>query len=90
MEFRCRGGPGSSDPGQITYTNVDFTTLLRIAYDVYPFQIVGPQWLSIRTYEIKAKVPLGATKDQCRLMLANLITERFHLVLHHEMRAIRN
>jgi uncharacterized protein (TIGR03435 family) len=31
---RMRGGPGTGDPGQITYTNVTLASVLLRAYDV--------------------------------------------------------
>ena len=40
-----RGGPGTSDPGRITYTSVTLAQLLVRAYDVWPDQISGPSWL---------------------------------------------
>jgi uncharacterized protein (TIGR03435 family) len=83
-----RGGPGTDDPGQIDYRNVALITLVRSAWHVYPFQIVGPAWLSSETYDISAKIPPAATPEQFRLMLMNLLIERFHLVLHHESRQV--
>jgi uncharacterized protein (TIGR03435 family) len=35
-------------------------------------------------FDIVAKVPKGATKDDVKLMLQNLLAERFKLTLHHE------
>jgi uncharacterized protein (TIGR03435 family) len=79
-----RGGPGSSDPGQITYNNVTVKNLLMNAYGVKGFQISGPGWLDSERYDIVAKVPRGATKEQFMVMLQNLLTERFKLTLHRE------
>ena len=57
-----RGGPGSSDPGQITYNNVTVKGVLTNADGVKGFQISGPGWLDSERYDIVAKVPRGATK----------------------------
>jgi uncharacterized protein (TIGR03435 family) len=81
-----RGGPGTSDPGQLLFTNVTLFNVLLRAYDVQSFQISAPDWLSTEKYNITAKVPDGATKEQCNRMLQNLLAERFHLELHHETR----
>jgi len=78
------GGPGTSDPGQATFRNVTQRMLLAQAYDVQDYQISGPSWLESERYDIVAKVPKGATKEQFRLMLQNLLAERFKLTLHHE------
>src|SRR4051812_689501 len=81
-----RGGPGTSDPGQITYTNVMLMSVLLRAYDVKTYQVTGPDWLSSRRYDITAKIPPGATKEQFNRMLQGLLVDRFHLALHHETR----
>jgi uncharacterized protein (TIGR03435 family) len=79
-----RGGPGSADPGQLTYTNVTLKNVLVNAYGVKGYQISGPSWLDSERYDIVAKIPQGATKEQFMLMLQNLLAERFKLTLHRE------
>jgi uncharacterized protein (TIGR03435 family) len=83
-----RGGPGTPDPGQITYSNVNLHNVLMQAYDVKEFQISGPGWLATERYDITAKVPAGTTKEQFRLMLQNLLAERFKVSLHHETKEL--
>ncbi len=80
----ARGGPGTPDPGQITWTYATLRGLLITAYDVNEYQINGPAWLNSERYDIIVKVPEGATKEQVRLMWQNLLAERFRLMLHHE------
>lgn len=80
------GGPGTPDPGQITWTYAFMKSLLMTAYDVKGYQIVGPAWITDQQYDIVAKVPEGATKEQVRSMWQNLLAERFGLRLHHEFR----
>jgi uncharacterized protein (TIGR03435 family) len=84
-----RGGPGTNDPGQITFTNVPMKFLLTYAYDVKGFQVLGPAWLDSERFDVVAKVPKGATKEQVRMMMQSLLTERFHLALHHESKEMR-
>lgn len=79
-----RGGPGTPDPGQITYTNVTVKNVLTQAYGVKGFQISGPGWLDSERYDIVAKLPRGATKAEFMAMLQNLLAERFKLTLHRE------
>src|SRR5271157_3691397 len=81
-----RGGPGTPDPGQITYNNVTLKNVLTNAYGVKSFQISGPSWLDSERYDIVAKLPRGATKEQFMVMLQNLLAERFKLTLHREKR----
>jgi uncharacterized protein (TIGR03435 family) len=79
-----RGGPGTPDPGQITYSNVTVKNVLTAGYGVKSFQISGPGWLDSERYDIVAKVPRGATKAEFMVMLQNLLAERFKLTLHRE------
>jgi|HubBroStandDraft_6_1064221.scaffolds.fasta_scaffold61574_1 uncharacterized protein (TIGR03435 family) len=83
-----RGGPGTRDPGQITYNNVTLSAMIQRAYDVRQFQVAGPDWLGSLRYLIAAKVPVGATNEQFQAMLRNLLAERFHLELHHLTRQL--
>ena len=83
-----RGGPGSTSPGQINYRNINFTTLLRQAFGVRPFQIVAPAWMNTERYDIVAKLPPGTTNEQLSLMLRKVLAERFALVTHHETREV--
>jgi uncharacterized protein (TIGR03435 family) len=79
------GGPGTEDPERLTARSSALRYILRIAYGIKPFQLIGPVSLDDR-WDINAKVPAGATKEQANLMLQSLLEERFHLRVHHEMK----
>jgi uncharacterized protein (TIGR03435 family) len=87
---RISGGPGTNDPERITYEYVPFQQLLMAAYGVQRYQIRGPDWVTTgdlrgaARFDISAKVPPGATKQQAAAMLQSLLAERFQLTLHHE------
>jgi uncharacterized protein (TIGR03435 family) len=57
--------------------------LLMTAYDVKAYQVSGPAWLDTERYDIVAKVPPGASKDQVGVMWQSLLAERFGVKLHH-------
>ncbi|HEY1759764.1 MAG TPA: TIGR03435 family protein [Bryobacteraceae bacterium] len=61
-------------------------TLLRTAYDVELYQIIGPAWLDAEHYMVIAKVPEGATREQVNLMWQSLLKDRFGVMVHHESR----
>ena len=42
----------------------------------------GPSWLAWNRYDIMARVPPGTTLESSRVMLQNLLAERFKLVVH--------
>jgi uncharacterized protein (TIGR03435 family) len=54
------------------------------AYGIARYQLSGPNWLDNDRFDIVAKAPAGATKEQVKLMLQNLLAERFQLTLHRE------
>ena len=83
------GGPGSADAGRVTYRLSTIRDLMADAYNVKRYQISGgPNWLESERFDIAAKVPAGATKEQVRLMLQNLLAERFGLTLHRETKEL--
>lgn len=81
-----RGGPGSSDPGRMEFRHYTVARLIHDAYGVESFQLSGPDWLNAEYFDITGKVPDGATKAQVPTMIQNLLTDRFQLKLHQEMR----
>ena len=87
------GGPGSSDPGRMTFRRVSMEVLLLTAFAVQPYQISAPDpinnWLEkggSPRYDIEAKAAAGATKEDTREMLKNLLIERFALAYHIQKR----
>jgi uncharacterized protein (TIGR03435 family) len=82
VEGLLQGGPGTSDPERITDSRVTLQRLLKEAYGVDFDQIQGPAWIADEKYDITAKVSPGATKEQLKLMLQDLLEERFKLALH--------
>jgi uncharacterized protein (TIGR03435 family) len=83
------GGPGTSDPGRISYPRINLKFLLMNAYGLQDFQIMGPKWLEEEWFEVEATMPPDTTKEKFRGMLANLVTERFRLQSHYETRELR-
>lgn len=79
------GGPGTNDPGQISYGNVPLSSLLQDAFRVR-FNRIGPESIGQagERYDLVAKIPPGTSVQQMGVMLQNLLQERFHLVAHRE------
>jgi uncharacterized protein (TIGR03435 family) len=78
------GGPGTRDPGQMTFSNVNLSMLVANAFDVRDYQVNAPAWMDSERFDIVAKVPQGATRDDVRKMILNLLTERFKMKIHKE------
>jgi uncharacterized protein (TIGR03435 family) len=86
--FIMNGGPGSSDPDRIVYTNITLKRILLSAFDVRNYQISGPDFLDTLRFDITAKVPEGATKIQFQRMLQDLLGTRFQMRAHRESREL--
>ena len=78
------GGPGTADPGQINYTFMNLHQLIAMAWGLKNYQVTGPSTIDTDRYEITAKVPRGATKDDVKVMLQNLLKSRFGLKYHED------
>ena len=76
------GGPGTSAPGRVQFTDMPLKVLITRAYSVQTFQVSGPSWMDSQRFDIIAKVPDGATKEDARIMLQNLLADRFKLKMH--------
>jgi uncharacterized protein (TIGR03435 family) len=83
------GGPGTNDPGQITYSKATLSQVLRNAFGfVWDFQYAGPAWLDTDRYTIVAKIPPGTTREQFRVMLQHLLAERLGFKFHREQKPV--
>lgn len=74
------------DTSRVDIGYLSLADLIPIAYKVKPFQISGPEWMRSQRFDILAKLPEGATKEQVPEMLKALLQERFHLKAHLEKR----
>ena len=86
MRFGVSGGPGTSNPGTITWSTTSLVTLIATAYQVRPEQIANPEVLNRAGFDVIAKLPTGATKGQIPAMLRKVLEQRFHLTTHPETR----
>jgi uncharacterized protein (TIGR03435 family) len=84
----CRG-KNSVDSQQVRYSNFSLKGLVRDAYKVELFQINAPDWFGDQCYDVVAKLPEGAAKEQVPFMLQALLVERFHMKAHLETRQDR-
>ena len=74
--------------GRLTATAVTVAQLLRIAYRIQPYQLVGaPAWISTGRYDIEAKVEDHPAPSQ-QALLRMLLKDRFKLMAHNETREL--
>src|SRR5580704_4948987 len=70
------GGPGTGDPTRITIVNRTLHRLLIEAYVLKGYQLQDPPTLDQIRYDVTAVVPAGATEEDARVMMQNLLIER--------------
>jgi uncharacterized protein (TIGR03435 family) len=98
MKFQA--GTGSekivAHPGSLTMRDVRLRAIIMWAYAVKDFQISGPDWLGapgwggadVSRFEVLAKAPEDTAIPRMRLMLQQLLAERFRLALHHDYKEV--
>lgn len=79
-------------PGSVTTSNVPVAQLIRQAYGLQEFQIVGgPEWIRTDRFDIEARfdpAPVGglAGPPRVQAMLKTMLADRFQLAAHVEQR----
>src|SRR5262249_53398533 len=63
------------DPGRVDYVNVSLRDLIRQAYDVKDYQVVGPDWMNSARFDVKATCPPDTPRETRNLMLQALLAE---------------
>lgn len=78
-------------PTELFVENASLRKCVALAYNVSEDRdsaISAPDWLNFERYDIAAKFPAGTPLDQVRVMLQNLLADRFKLNLHRESREV--
>jgi uncharacterized protein (TIGR03435 family) len=73
------------DGSRATFHYESLKDLIMYAYKMPQYVISGPEWLVTDRFDIAARLPDGATKDDVPEMLRALLKERFNLTTHSEM-----
>jgi uncharacterized protein (TIGR03435 family) len=83
---------GDISHGRISLTNAHLTQLISVAYEIQYVRIQGvPGSLSSDQYQISAKAEDPETSEaQVRVMLQNLLADRFKLKFHWEDKPLPN
>jgi uncharacterized protein (TIGR03435 family) len=81
-------GMSGPTPGGFTGVNAPLRQYVSFAYDMRSDQIFGPDWIDSERFDIAAKAEGAVPPDRVRVMLRNLLEERFHLMTHRETREV--
>jgi len=84
--LRAGRRPGSTriEADRATFTYTTLKDLIAYGYKVRPYQVTGPDWLVNTRFDIAAKLPDGATRDDVPAMMQALLVERLKLEAHLE------
>jgi len=75
-------------PARVSYRGVSLEELVADAYHVDFRHISGPSWTDAEFFDIEARFPKGATKDDVPKMLQALLKDRFKLAFHIEKKEL--
>jgi uncharacterized protein (TIGR03435 family) len=62
--------------------------IVLIGFDLQPGQLVAPDWTKEPRFNIMARIPKGATREQFFRMLQNMLIERFGLRFHRDQKEV--
>jgi uncharacterized protein (TIGR03435 family) len=84
--FGSKGGPGTESPTRYSCNFCEVSDIVSKAYDLPEYRLVSTKRLPTGRFHMIAIIAPGTTQDQFRLMLQNLLVERFGLKVHHDKR----
>jgi uncharacterized protein (TIGR03435 family) len=88
------GPPGSTSSKwdaqneRVTIDNLTLKSIIVYAFDVKDYQVIGENPLLSERYSIQAKAEAGTPKEQLRLMLQQLLADRFKMKFKPEAREV--
>lgn len=72
----------------LSLSHVTLKGLVMSAYGVRSLSIEGPSWMDSTYYDVSAKVPAGANRQQVAEMLQTLLIERLGMTVRWQMRTV--
>jgi uncharacterized protein (TIGR03435 family) len=71
-------------PDGIIIRNSSMRSVICWAYDIFDYQLKGPDWMAGSRFDINAKASGEVSKENLRVMLKALLTDRFRMATHTE------
>jgi uncharacterized protein (TIGR03435 family) len=75
------------DGAQVTARLFTLKAYLGYAYNLKPYQITGPDWITSDRYDITAKIPHGVSVQRVPDMMQALLEQRFQLKMHRDRKS---
>ena len=79
----------SASPGRVSYQNTQILQLIRAAYGDFSLRVEGfPDWTRDERYDVEVRFPVETPEGVPRLMLRELLIDRFKMVARLETRQV--
>jgi uncharacterized protein (TIGR03435 family) len=79
-----------NNPTRVRMVNMPLRAMIRVAYDVFQFKIVGgPGWMLDENWDLEMKTDVEATREQRLALLQTLLADRFKLKVHWDTREMQ-
>jgi uncharacterized protein (TIGR03435 family) len=72
------------DGSRAEYDYMSVKDLIANAYGLKAYQVTGPAWMATERFDVVAKMPDGAQKEDAPAMLQALLEERFKMTAHRD------
>jgi uncharacterized protein (TIGR03435 family) len=76
-------------PDSVTIRNSTLKSITCWAYDVFDYQVKGPEWIGAERFDVTAKTEAQVTVDKLRLMMQTLLADRFKMATHTESKEMQ-
>jgi uncharacterized protein (TIGR03435 family) len=77
-----------TSPDRVHYLGIGLKDVIMVAYGLKEYQVVGPDWLNRTDVDIEGTMGAGTTAEQLRVMLQNLLVDRFKLTFHWDTKEL--
>lgn len=92
MPARADRAASLGEASKLSYFDITVGELIEMAYGVKPYRLAGPDWIvnpfSSDKYDVVYKSGSPSSVEQLNQTLGLLLTGKFHLAFHREMREI--
>ena len=72
------------DGSRAVFTYMSVKELIAYAYKMRSYEVTGPDWMLTDRFDIVARIPDGASKDDVPAMMQALLADRFQLAAHRQ------
>jgi uncharacterized protein (TIGR03435 family) len=72
------------DGAQVTCNFFSLKDLIQSAFQLKNYQVIGPDFIASDRFDVAAKLPAGAPRDQVPAMLQSMLEDRFKMKTHKD------